>query len=111
MGGFISGNGPVLLESRIFMQWLLKRILGTKNERDLKKLRPLVGRINEQEQRLQSLSDEALRAKTEEFRGRLAAGAALLLSSAKAALAKAVAIASTAAVENAVRLFIRVASR
>ena len=56
------------------MQWLLKRILGTKNERDLKKLRPLVGRINEQEQRLQSLSDEALKAKTGEFKERLAKG-------------------------------------
>lgn len=56
------------------MQWLLKRIVGTKNERDLKRLRPLVGRINALEQELQSLSDEALKAKTEEFRERLAKG-------------------------------------
>ena len=28
------------------MQWLLKAILGTKNERDLKKVRPFVGRIH-----------------------------------------------------------------
>ena len=56
------------------MQWFLKKIVGTKNERDLTRLRPLVGRINELEQELQSLSDEALKAKTGEFRERLAKG-------------------------------------
>ena len=56
------------------MQWLLKAILGTKNERDLKKLRPMVGRINALEKELQALSDEALKAKTGEFRERLAKG-------------------------------------
>ena len=56
------------------MQWLLKAILGTKNERDLKKLRPYVGRINALEKELQGLSDEALKAKTGEFRERLAKG-------------------------------------
>ncbi len=59
------------------MQWLIKKIVGTKNERDVRKIRPLVARINEIEQSLQSLSDEALRAKTVEFRERLAGGAAL----------------------------------
>ena len=59
------------------MQWLLKRILGTKNERDVRKLRPLVARINELEKGLQSLSDDALKAKTAEFRERLAKGATL----------------------------------
>ena len=44
------------------MQWLLKRILGTKNERDLKKLRPFVARINALEKELQGLTDEALKA-------------------------------------------------
>ena len=56
---------------------LLKALFGTKTERELKRLHPLVARINEIEAGYQSLSDEALRAKTEEFRGRLAAGAAL----------------------------------
>ncbi|HRT06268.1 MAG TPA: preprotein translocase subunit SecA [Kiritimatiellia bacterium] len=59
------------------MQWLLKAILGTKNERDLKKVRPFVGRINALEQELQSLSDDALKAKTAEFRARLAKGETL----------------------------------
>jgi len=59
------------------MQWLLKAILGTKNERDLKKLRPYVGRINEREKELQALSDDALKAKTQEFRERAAKGETL----------------------------------
>jgi preprotein translocase subunit SecA len=59
------------------MQWLLKRILGTKNERDLKKLRPMVARINALEAGVQALTDEALKAKTEEFRARLAKGETL----------------------------------
>ena len=56
------------------MQWLLKRILGTKNERDLKRLRPFIARINEREQELQALADAALQAKTGEFKERLAKG-------------------------------------
>jgi len=56
------------------MQWLLKRILGTKNDRDLKKVRPLVERIKELEVGLQSLSDDELKAKTAEFRKRLEEG-------------------------------------
>ena len=59
------------------MQWLLKAILGTKNERDLKKVRPFVGRINAAEKDLQALSDDALKAKTAEFRARLAKGETL----------------------------------
>ena len=52
------------------VQWLLKTILGTKNDRDIKKLRPLVDRINELEVEYQQLSDEQLQAKTPEFRER-----------------------------------------
>ena len=43
----------------------------------MKKLRPFVGRINALEKELQSLSDEALKAKTAEFRERLAKGETL----------------------------------
>jgi preprotein translocase subunit SecA len=53
---------------------LLTKIFGTKNERELKAIRPLVHRINELESSLLSLSDESLRARTEEFRKRLAGG-------------------------------------
>ncbi len=44
--------------------YIAKKIFGTKNERELKKLRPIVVKINEFEQKLQSLPDEALREKT-----------------------------------------------
>ena len=59
------------------MQWLLKKILGTKNERDLKRLRPMVAKINALEVELQSLSDEQLKGKTAEFRDRLGKGESL----------------------------------
>ncbi len=46
------------------MQWIIKKIVGTKNERDIKAMRPLVARINELEAGYQQLSEEQLRAKT-----------------------------------------------
>jgi preprotein translocase subunit SecA len=59
------------------MQWLIKRIVGTKNQRDVKRLRPLVERVNAIEAEYQQLSDADLRAKTAEFKERLARGATL----------------------------------
>ena len=56
------------------MQWILKKIVGTKNQRDVKKLNPLVDRINAFEIEYQALSDEQLKAKTPEFRARIANG-------------------------------------
>src|SRR5216110_952362 len=44
--------------------WILKKILGSKNQRELKRLRPIVQRINEFDEQFKSLSDEDLRAKT-----------------------------------------------
>jgi preprotein translocase SecA subunit len=55
----------------------VKKIFGTANERTLKKLRPVVGRIAGLESEFQGLSTEALRAKTDEFRKRLADGETL----------------------------------
>ncbi|MEI7808283.1 MAG: DEAD/DEAH box helicase, partial [Verrucomicrobiota bacterium] len=43
---------------------LFKAIFGSKNDRDVKKIRPVVARINEFEAGLQKLSDDELRAKT-----------------------------------------------
>ena len=51
---------------------VLTKIFGTKNERELKGIRPMVQRINELEPSLLPLSDDQLRARTEEFRKRLA---------------------------------------
>ena len=56
---------------------VLTRIIGTKNERELKRLRPLVQRIGELESQLVSLRDHELAAKTAAFRERRAGGASL----------------------------------
>ena len=56
---------------------VLKKVFGSKNERVLKGLQPLVRRINELEPSVEKLTDEALTAKTAEFRERLAKGEAL----------------------------------
>jgi preprotein translocase subunit SecA len=52
---------------------VLARVFGTQHERDIKKLMPRVARINALEPSIQALSDGELRAKTDEFRARLAA--------------------------------------
>ena len=49
----------------------LAKVFGTQHERDLKKLAPRVERINALEPAMQALSDEALRARTDEFRARI----------------------------------------
>ncbi|MEX2271910.1 MAG: preprotein translocase subunit SecA [Vicinamibacterales bacterium] len=53
---------------------VLAKVFGTQNERELKKLSPAVAGINAFEPALQALRDEQLKAKTAEFRGRLAGG-------------------------------------
>ena len=47
---------------------LLKKIVGTRNERELKRIQVIVGRINALEDAISRLSDAELRAKTDEFR-------------------------------------------
>ena len=56
---------------------ILAKVFGTQNERELKQIRPLVEQINALEASIQVLSDEQLRAKTVEFRSRVAEGAAI----------------------------------
>ena len=53
---------------------LLAKVIGTQNERELKRLRPIVVRVNELESSVRGLDDAALRAKTTAFRERVAAG-------------------------------------
>ena len=59
------------------MKELLKKIFGTRNERNLKRMRPIVARINELEPEMEKKTDEELRALTPLFRKRLAAGETL----------------------------------
>src|SRR5262245_1576436 len=56
---------------------VFRKVFGTKHERDVKRMRPIVAEVNVLEAAMQALSDADLRAKTEEFRQRLADGAEL----------------------------------
>lgn len=56
---------------------LAKKVFGSRNDRLLKQYRKTVTRINALEAEIQALSDEALQAKTTEFKQRLAEGATL----------------------------------
>ena len=57
---------------------LIKKIVGTKNDREIKRIRPYVGQINQIEAEFQRLSDAELKAKTQQFRNRLAEATASL---------------------------------
>ena len=52
--------------------FIFKKLIGSKNDREVKKLRPLVAKINEIEAGLQSLSDDDLRKKTADWKAELA---------------------------------------
>jgi preprotein translocase subunit SecA len=47
---------------------VLGKVFGTRNDREIKRLRPRVAAINALESEVQKLSDDQLRAKTDEFR-------------------------------------------
>jgi preprotein translocase subunit SecA len=54
-----------------------KKIFGSKNDRELKRMRKIVAQINALEEEMTGLSDEALQGKTQAFRDRLAKGESL----------------------------------
>src|SRR5213596_437128 len=56
---------------------IITKILGSKNERDLKTMQPIVARMNEIEPQMQRLSDIELAGITPKFRERLAGGETL----------------------------------
>ena len=53
---------------------ILTKIFGSRNDRILRKLRKQVAKINKLEPEFEALTDEQLRAKTDEFRQRLSTG-------------------------------------
>jgi len=59
------------------MKKLLEKVIGTYSERSLRKIEPIVERINELETEIKTLSDVELKAKTDEFRKRLSDGETL----------------------------------
>jgi len=56
------------------LESIARRFFGSKNERDLKRLEPMVQAVNELEPNIKSLSDQAMKEKTQEFKDRLAKG-------------------------------------
>ena len=55
------------------VNWILKKILGSKNQREIKRLRPIARQINEFDEQFKALSDDELRAKTVAWQQELAA--------------------------------------
>ena len=56
------------------VQGLLRKIFGTQNERELKRIGPIVEAINLIEPSIAGLTDDELKEKTAEFRERLKSG-------------------------------------
>ena len=56
---------------------ILNKVFGSSNSRKIKKMNRVVKRINEFEELLESLSDEELKYKTDELKGRLQEGETL----------------------------------
>src|SRR5579862_966016 len=75
--GELTGGPFGAIREICMISWILKKIIGSKNQREVKRLWPLVERVKEVEVEYQKLTDDQLRAKTEEFRKRLGEGATL----------------------------------
>jgi preprotein translocase subunit SecA len=52
--------------------WILKKVIGSKNQREIKRMGPTVRRINELDEQFKALSDDELRAKTTGWQAELA---------------------------------------
>jgi preprotein translocase subunit SecA len=59
------------------LKGIITKVFGTHSQRELKAIEPLVNKIESLEEEYKRLSDDALRAKTDEFKKRLAAGETL----------------------------------
>ncbi len=56
---------------------LLDKVIGTHSEREVKRVIPIVDKIEALEPEMEKLSDDELKAKTDEFKKRLSEGATL----------------------------------
>jgi len=54
------------------VSWILRKVLGSRNQREIRRLRPLVEKINGLEQEFQALTDDQLREKTANWKRDLA---------------------------------------
>src|SRR5437667_1026155 len=66
-------QSEIMLNSSM-LDTIVRRIVGSKNDREIKKIQPVVEQINALEPRISSLTDEQLQTKTAEFRQRLENG-------------------------------------
>ena len=55
------------------VNWILKKILGSKNQREIKRMQPIVRAINAFDEQFKALSDDELRAKTAAWKSELSA--------------------------------------
>jgi len=69
-------QSEIMLNSSM-LDTIVRRIVGSKNDREIKKIQPVVEQVNALEPRISSLSDEQLQTKTAEFRQRLENGESL----------------------------------
>ena len=53
------------------ISYIVKKFIGSKNEREMKRLRPMVKQVNDFEAELQKVSDDVLRQKTADWKARL----------------------------------------
>jgi preprotein translocase subunit SecA len=53
------------------VNWLIRKIVGSSNQRQVRRMRPLIERINEFEKELQSVDDDVLRQKTADWKQRI----------------------------------------
>src|SRR5262249_21457669 len=67
---------------------LIKKIVGTKNEREIKRIRPIVEEIAGLEAELGKLSDDELKAKTEQFKEQIQSATATVRAEVEEAQAK-----------------------
>ncbi len=67
----------ILIEAKKQRSGFLSKVFGSKSERDIKRMLPLLAAINDREPALRDLSDDRLKAKTAEFKERLSQGATL----------------------------------
>ena len=69
-------QSEIMLNSSM-LDTIVRRIVGSKNDREIKKIQPVVEQINALEPRISSLTDEQLQTKTAEFRQRFENGESL----------------------------------
>lgn len=70
-------HGKMARYSVSAMMNILKKIFGTKHEREMKKIQPVIDKINSLESQMKSLSDDQLKAKTQDFKNRYQNGETL----------------------------------